>query len=333
MSTGLKFGFMTLPRSADEVRAVAVDAERAGWHWMGVADSPAVYQESYLHQLEALRVTERLAVGPMVSHVVVRHPLVVGNLLATLHELGGGRAIGTIGTGNSAARGLGLAPATVAELDEAVAAIRGYWSGAGGSYRGSRIPATHIERPACPIFIAADGPKATALAARVGDGLLYGGTMDPAVLERRAAAGRTRPDQELWAAPAVSLAETVEDVLADMGAMAVAMANRAFRGDLHERGVPERLHADIREMWRRYDYAHHADNTRPENVRRISPALAAYLVEHFVIWGDERRWAAKLDLLRASGFHGVHFILGQGGQRHLVSALSDRLRALGELAA
>ena len=43
--------------------------------------------------------------------------------------------------------------------------------------------------------------------------------------------------------------------------LVVAMANRAFRGDLFERGIPESLHADVHAMWKRYDYAYHADST------------------------------------------------------------------------
>ena len=114
--------------------------------------------------------------------------------------------------------------------------------------------------------------------------------------------------------------------------MVVAQANRAFRGDLHERGIPEELHADIRTLWERYDYAFHADNTRPQNTDLVSPRLAEYLVEHFVIWGDAVRWRSRLALLQAHGCTGVMFILGQGEQLDVVSRLADRLTDLGHLA-
>ena len=110
------------------------------------------------------------------------------------------------------------------------------------------------------------------------------------VLARRIAVGRKRSDQKLWLGPAVSLAPTVGSVLDEMGTLVVAMANRAFRGDLFERGIPEALHADVHAMWKRYDYAYHAISTRPENLEVVSPALAEFLVEHFVIWGDAPRW-------------------------------------------
>ena len=40
----MRFGFMVLPRRIDDTREAARLAEAAGFDWMGVADSPTVYQ-------------------------------------------------------------------------------------------------------------------------------------------------------------------------------------------------------------------------------------------------------------------------------------------------
>lgn len=329
----MNFGFMGLPRGLEETREVARVGDAAGFEWMGVADSPTVFQESFLHQLEAVRATTEIKVGPMATHLVARHPVIVGNLLATLNEFSEGRAIGTVATGNSAARGLGMKPATVAELREGLAAIRSYWKGDGGTfssriYEDSEIPATGLERRACPLFVAADGPKATALAGEVGDGLLYGGTLEPDVLGRRLEAGKRSEDQSLWIGPTVSLRESVEEVQEELGAMIIAMANRAFRGDLDERNIPEDVQADIREMWRRYDYGFHADSSRPQNVEVVSERLSAYLIEHFCVWGTEDRWSERLRSLEEAGWDGVMFILGQAEQVEVVAEIGERLRRL-----
>ena len=331
MADRLDYGIMIFPRRAAETRRVAERAEALGFSWLGVADSPTVYQESYLHQLEALNATHRLTVGPVVTHVTLRHPLIVGNLLATLNEIGHGRTVGVIATGNSGARGVGLAPATVKQVGEAVDAIRSYWAGVGAKFYESRIPATGLARKACPLFVAADGQRMATLAGDKGDGMFYGGTMEPTVLARRIAAGRKRAEQKVWLGPAVSLASSIGAVLNEMGTLVVAIANRAFRGDLFERGIPEALHADVRTMWQRYDYAYHADSTRPLNLEIVSPALAEFLVEHFVIWGDAPRWRTKLDLLRGHGCNGIMFILGQGAAEPATEALAARLWELGEI--
>jgi alkanesulfonate monooxygenase SsuD/methylene tetrahydromethanopterin reductase-like flavin-dependent oxidoreductase (luciferase family) len=324
----MKFGVMLLPRSLDETREAARLAESVGFAWVSVADSPTVYEESYLHQLEVARAAETVSVGPMVTHVVVRHPLIVGNLLTTLNRMTGGRAIGTLGTGNSAARGLGLKPATLAQLEEAVTAIRSYWRGEGGTYGASRIPATGLKRDACPLFIAGDGPAAAALAGRAGDGLLYGGTMDSEVARRRleAAAGK-----EAWIAPTVSLASDHDAVAEDLGAMVVAMANRAMRGDLTERGVPPAVQEDVLAMRRAYDYAFHADSSRPQNLAVMSPRLRAHLIDSLCLWGDEGRWRTSLDALANQGWAGVMLILGQAEQVSVVRGVGERLQKLGYL--
>jgi 5,10-methylenetetrahydromethanopterin reductase len=332
----MRFGFMVLPRRIDDTREAARLGEAAGFDWMGVADSPTVYQDSYLHQLEAANATERIKVAPMTSHLVVRHPVIVGNLLATLNEISGGRAVGTITTGNSAARGLGLKPAKLSELAEGFEAIRGYWRGDGGTFdacgfKGSAIPPTGIERQGCPLIFGADGPKAAAMAGKVGDGILYGGSMDPEVRKRRLAAGRTRPEQEAWIAPTVSLGETHAEVREDLGAMVVAMANRAMRGDLTERGVPAELHPDVEAMWASYDYGFHADNSRPRNTGVVSDALASHLIDSLCLWGDEARWAGLIDELEAEGWTGMMLILGQATQLGVIEAVAERLQALGQI--
>jgi 5,10-methylenetetrahydromethanopterin reductase len=112
----------------------------------------------------------------------------------------------------------------------------------------------------------------------------------------------------------------------------VAQANRALRGaDLAERGVPKALHSEVQALWRAYDYAYHADNTRPRNTGLMSEELAGYLVDHFVIWGDDAAWRRRLLELRRRGCDGVVFILGQGSQVEVLRGLTRRLRDIGEL--
>jgi 5,10-methylenetetrahydromethanopterin reductase len=297
-------------------------------HWVGIADSPTVYQDSFVHQIEALHVTKRLLVGPVASHVVIRHPVVIGNLLATINELSGGRCLPALATGNSAARGLGLRPSKLAELREGVAAIRSYWDGAEGPYGATRIPSTDRPRPGCPIIIAADGPKTAALAGEIGDGIMYSGTLAPGVRQRRLAAGRPREEQQAWLAPCVSLAETPEGVREDIGALLVAMTNRALRGDLDERGVPAELQDEIRAMWAAYDYSVHADTSKPRNAGLMSDALGDYLVDSFCVWGDEARWRERLGELAAEGWTGVSLVFDPQVTADKVAAVGERLRTL-----
>jgi alkanesulfonate monooxygenase SsuD/methylene tetrahydromethanopterin reductase-like flavin-dependent oxidoreductase (luciferase family) len=326
----MRFGFMVLPRDADDVREAARIGEAMGFDWMGVADTPVVYQESYLHQREAASVTERIRIGPMTGHLVVRHPVIVANLLATLNEMNGGRTVGCIATGNSAARGLGLKPAKLADMVEGFAAIRGCWKGEGGKFKESLIPASGIHRQPCPLIMGADGPKAAEAAGNdISDGILYGGPMVPEVQRRRLAAGKKRPEQEAWIAPIPSLAATRQEAREELGALVVAMANRGIRGDLDERGLPPEIQEDMRALWGSYDYSRHADTTRPLNAGKVTQRLGDWLTDALTIWGDEERWNETLLGIAETGWDGVHFILGQGVQAPVVKAIGERLHALG----
>jgi 5,10-methylenetetrahydromethanopterin reductase len=328
----VKFGFMHIPRSLEETRSVAALGDSFGFDWITVPDSPLLYQDSYLHQLEVARAAPHVLVGPMVSHVVLRHPIIVANLLATMQEFTGGRVTAALSTASSAARGVGLPPATIRDLGAAVTMIRSYWGGDGGTYKGTRLPATGVQRPSCPILISADGPKAAALAGEVGDGLLYGGTMDPEVRRRRLVSAQIgNSGRQAWIAPTLSLGTTHQEVRDNLGVHLVAMANRSMRHDLDERNVPHDLHEDVVAMRRSYDFGR-ADNTKPASTAlTASDRLLSYAIDSLCIWGDETRFTATIDALAAEGWNGVMFILGQADQYSVVRALGERLCRLGYL--
>lgn len=326
----MNFGLMIQPRSLAQTRELARAAEGHGFDWLGVADSPVVYGESYLHQFEALRATERIRVGPLVTHVVIRHPLIVANALSTLSEVGAGRVVAALGTGNSAARGLGLEPASLKGVREAVACMRGWWAGEPSTFGASRVPASGKRRTGCPLLLAADGPRGADLAGEIGDGFVFGGGLDAGLVRERVSRARIRPDQVAWVAPAVSLAGTREAVLEEMGPQLMAMANRALRGDLRTQGVPAELHGAVTDLHERYDYAFHADPDRPANLAAASRELTGYLIDRMVLWGGDTRWAEVLGRLAETRV-GVMLVLGHRDPLVAVRAIGDRLERLGYL--
>lgn len=274
--------------------------------------------------------TRTLRVGPVVTNVVSRHAVVVSGALSTMQALTGGRAVGVVGTGNSTARGLDLHPSTLGELEDAVALMRGHWRGEGGRYRGSQIPGTGAPRPSAPLFVAGDGPRAVALAGRIGDGVVYSGSLADEVLTRRIAAARAGgdPRREFWIVCPVSVGTSLDAVRDELGAALIAIANRALRGDLEERGVPAELRDDVERMWTRYDYGSHGTFERPRNVELLTPPLAAYLIENFCVWGGEGRWATLLRRLADRGCSGVIFVVNQRDELATSRAVCERLGRL-----
>lgn len=322
----LKFGFMALPRSIKDTEKLAKFADQHGMSWMGIADSPVVYQDSYLHQFVALQNSCDMRVSAFVSHVILRHPMIVANMLSTLSDIGNDRVVSVIGTGNSAARGVGVSPATRVDLQDALKCMRQYWNGEAGQFRSSRVPRTDVTRNGTKIFLAGDGPLVGLLAGDIADGFVYGGSMNVDVLKRRIGVAKGESNREFWVAPAVSFADDIEGVVREIGPMVVAMANRAFRGDLEEKNVPKVLQADIKKMWEEYDYGYHADATRPKNSQTITDALTDYLITNLVMWGSNRHWEQWLGNLEEQGVDGIVFIFGQEDQVSALVKLTEKLR-------
>jgi hypothetical protein len=95
--------------------------------------------------------------------------------------------------------------------------------------------------------------------------------------------------------------------------------------------VPAAVQEDVLEMRRAYDYAFHADSSRPQNIGAMSQRLSSYLIDSLCVWGGEARWKATIDALAEQGWTGIMFILGQAEQVGVVQAIGERLCKLGYL--
>jgi len=98
------------------VGPIARAAEEAGFGHLWVYDSPLVYGDVYIACAEALRATERIAVGPGVTYPHARPAHAAAQALATLSRIAPGRVACGLGRGNSARHSLGARPATQDEL-------------------------------------------------------------------------------------------------------------------------------------------------------------------------------------------------------------------------
>jgi coenzyme F420-dependent glucose-6-phosphate dehydrogenase len=128
--------------------------------------------------------TSRITIGTSVLTPTFRyHPAIIAQAAGTLGALFPGRVVLGIGTGES----LNEVPALAIEwppfkerlgrLREAVAVIKKLWREERVSFRGQyyrTLRATIYDRPQepVPIWIAASGPTAAALAGEIGDGLI-----------------------------------------------------------------------------------------------------------------------------------------------------------------
>jgi probable F420-dependent oxidoreductase len=84
----------------------------------------------------------------------------------------GNRTICGIGRGDSAVRVINGKPVKLAELREAIGVIRGLTNGGQAEYKGTTLRLPWNPDSRLPIWVAAYGPKALALAGEVGDGFI-----------------------------------------------------------------------------------------------------------------------------------------------------------------
>ena len=151
---------------------LAQRAENYGFRYVWTFDSHLLWQEPYVIYSQVLSATHRATVGPMVTNPATRDLTVTASLFATLNDMFGNRTICGIGRGDSAVRVINGKPVTLAHLREAVRVIRGLANGEAVEYQGARLRLPWARESRLPVWVAAYGPKALALAGQVADGFI-----------------------------------------------------------------------------------------------------------------------------------------------------------------
>src|ERR687892_1696782 len=188
-----EIGIFVVPSAVDPGRAVAqaIAADEVGLDYVAVQDHP--YQRrffdtwTYLSYLAGR--TQRVRLVPDVLNLPLRLPSVIAKSAASLDVLSGGRVELGIGAGAfwEAVEAMGGPNRTpkqsVDALEEAIAIIRGFWSGErsvtveGEHYRVRGAKAGPAPAHPIGLWIGAYGPRMLRLTGRLGDGWLpsFGG--------------------------------------------------------------------------------------------------------------------------------------------------------------
>jgi 5,10-methylenetetrahydromethanopterin reductase len=192
------------------VAELAARAERLGYARVWLADSPALYGDVWIGVAEAARATSRIGLGTSVLIPGLRHVLVTAAAIAHVEALAPGRLRVAFGTGFTGRRMLGRPPLRLRELEAHVRQLRALLRGEEVEVDGAPTRLMHPDgvvapRPlATPIWIAANGPRAAALAREIGDGLVCAGVVpDGARDAAYLAMGTVLRDGETPSSPAV----------------------------------------------------------------------------------------------------------------------------------
>lgn len=241
-------------------------ADERGYAGIWVADSHSIMRDAFGILSALAPQTNRLSLATGVTHTVTRHPAVLANSFASLHELSGGRAICGIGVGESAVYNLGLRPEKLAVFEKKIRVMRSLWSGEHVEYGGKELhmpwAGFHI-----PLVMASSGPRSLRLAGRLADGVMFQVGAKPGLVRyaldniRAGAeeAGRKLQDLKLYMRVATAVAEDRRRARAEIAGYAAVAAGTVF-ANVPREYMADALYEDLKRFKAAYDYAQHASN-------------------------------------------------------------------------
>ena len=307
---------------------LARQAELAGFDYVWTFDSHLLWQEPYVIYSQILSSTHRVIVGPMVTNPATRDWTVTASTFATLNEMFGNRTVCGIGRGDSAVRVINGKPVSLADLRESIAVIRALANGEAATYKDSTLRLTWNPESRLPVYVAAYGPKALALAGEVGDGFILQ-LADPAVVEwsiaavraAAAAAGRDPLSVKICvAAPAyvgTDIAHQREQSRWFGGMVGNHVADIVARYGADGGNVPQAL-TDYIAGRQGYDYNEHGrvGNTHADFV-------PDEIVDRFCVLGSAEQHVEKLRELKALGVDQFAVYLQHDAKEETLRAYAD----------
>lgn len=154
-----------------EIAAAVRRAEEAGFDAVAVPDSPTLWRDTFSALCFAAERTEKIALWTAVTSIVTRNPISMASSARTVAELAPGRFRLGLGAADSAGFLTGQGRATTGQLRRGINAIRSLVTGAPTKFGETMVTLQDGCDP-IPIYLAAEGPKNTALAVEVADGLM-----------------------------------------------------------------------------------------------------------------------------------------------------------------
>lgn len=159
----------------DELAGLARDAESLGYRALFM---PEIASRDTLAALTGLAgETTSILLGPGVVPLPSRSPQLLAMAAATVAERSGGRLVLGLGTGPAM-------PGALDRLRATVLALRAAFAGEPGDLDGERL-GLQLLPPPIPIWVAALGPRAVAMAGEVADGVLLNWCTPERVAEAR----------------------------------------------------------------------------------------------------------------------------------------------------
>jgi 5,10-methylenetetrahydromethanopterin reductase len=170
----LSCAFAPGPDTVEHVRI----AEQLGYRRAFLYDSPALYADVWVHLCRAAERTQRIGLGPGVLVPSNRHPMTTAAAIATLGSVAGAdRVVVGVGSGFTGRMAMGQRPLRWSHVAEYVRTVRRLLRGERVRWEGALVEMLHDPgfgppRPIeVPFLIGVGGPRGTAVARELGEGV------------------------------------------------------------------------------------------------------------------------------------------------------------------
>ena len=323
----LSFGVTVLPdppytRMLELMRLAEERGFDNGWTY----DSHILWHESYPLLALAAAETSRLKLGHCVTNPGIREPTITASYYATMHEVSNGRMVMGIGRGDSSRRVVGLQPVKVDEFERSLRMIKDLMNGRPVEWNGKELQLKWVreELPPIEMYVAGYGPRALAVAGRVGDGIIIQ-LADPEVIgwimdtARRSAeeAGRDPGELRCHVCAPSHISDDLADAREQVRWFPAMVSNHVM--DLIERygwesEIPKAL-TDYVKARKFYDYKEHS---------RVGAAHGEFvsdeICDRFCVLGTPDQATEKLKELESLGVDHFNIYLMTHGQEETLEA-------------
>ena len=301
-------------------------AEAIGLESVWVIDSQLICRDVFVTLAACLANTSRIKIGTGVTQPRTRHVSTTASALATLDEMFPGRVTAGVGTGFSSLRTLGMPAARLAELEQFVSDLRTLFRKENVEFENGVSATLEWLQDTCQtqVLVAASGPKATRVAAAIGDGAILLQGVAPHLVDRglgwldegAAESGRDLSDFPVtnWVAFGIGrdAASAKDDVRARVASVVMQARPEWFEGADREAYV---------KLKDSYDSLKHAAS-KPDHSALISDRMIA----DYAIAGDAEDVREQLKAAMAHPRLDRVVLTSQGGS----ITLDEVLRVLGD---
>jgi len=328
----LSFGVTVLPDPPSSRFFELVElAEQHGFEYAWTYDSHILWQESYATLPLAAARTSKIKLGHFVTNPGIRDPTITASWYATMQDLSDGRMVMGIGRGDSSRRVVGLKPVRVAEFEARCRMIKDLMNGRKVEWNEKELELAWVrkELPEIPMWIAGYGPRALAVAGRIGDGVIIQ-LADPVIIQwimdtaRKAAEEAGRDPSELKCI--VGAPSHISDDLADAREQVrwfPAMVSNHVMDLIEKYGwdseIPQAL-TDYVKARKFYDYKDHS---------RVGAAHGEFVTDEicdrFCVLGTPEQAAEKLRELESVGVDQFNIYLMTHNQEETLAAYGDQI--------